>query len=172
MSQYLQINRWGEGPDDLWEDLTPARWWTANGSYMGSNACNLLAGSDGQAFPPDVTDDKRYYIFATDICRSLYAEYDSEIDIDGINALRYTVPAKAFQVNTTENIGFCMEHEKLKDIPWDECLIATGEPDILSLDNCTEHFGDIDCYDGIMDISKCMKRASVVISNPHFYQVQ
>ena len=54
MDDYLQINKWGPDKDNLWEDLTPANWWTPNNGYNDSNACNLLKGSDGQQFPPYV----------------------------------------------------------------------------------------------------------------------
>ena len=54
MEDYLQINRWGPDEENLWTDLNKANWWTVNGSFEDSNACNLLKGSDGQQFPPYV----------------------------------------------------------------------------------------------------------------------
>ena len=44
MKDYYLINKWGESDGELWDDLTPAYWWTANGSYQGSNSCNMLKG--------------------------------------------------------------------------------------------------------------------------------
>ena len=170
MSEYYQIDKWGPLPNELYEDLTPARWWTNEGSYDDSNACNLLKGSDGQQFPPGVADDDKLYVFATDICRSLFAVHQSDEDIDGIPVKRFYVPSEAFQLNTTANIGYCMEYEK--DVPWDECIRETSDPDVLDISNCTgdpNYSGN--CKDGILDITKCMGNAPVIVSSPHFYQV-
>ena len=170
MDEYYQIDKWGPLQDELYEDLTPARWWTSNGSYKGSNACNLLSGSDGQQFPPGVEDDDKLYVFATDICRSLFAVHQSDEDIDGIPVKRFYVPSEAFQLNTTANIGYCMEYEK--NVPWDECIRTTDDPDILDISNCTGHPGySGNCKDGVLDITKCMGDAPVIVSSPHFYQV-
>ena len=171
MSEYYQIDKWGPLQDDLYEDLSPARWWTRDGSYNGSNACNMLSGSDGQQFPPGIEDDDKLYVFATDICRSLFAVHKSDEDIDGIPVKRFYVPSEAFQLNTTANIGYCMEYEK--DVPWDECIRTTDDPDILDISDCTggnyNYTGN--CKDGILDITKCMGNAPVIVSSPHFYQV-
>ena len=98
MDDFLQINRWGPDKETLvrvplnsttlYDDLTPSSWWTKDGGPNGSNACNLLKGSDGQQFPPYVKDTDKLYIFQTDVCRSLFITYEKGIDISGINALR------------------------------------------------------------------------------------
>ena len=43
-------------------DLTPMKWWKGHNGYLGSNAANILKGSDGQQFHPSVreTDDLRF----------------------------------------------------------------------------------------------------------------
>ena len=43
-------------------DLTPLNWWKGHNGYLGSNAANILKGSDGQQFHPNVkeTDDLRF----------------------------------------------------------------------------------------------------------------
>merc|ERR1712226_667119 len=35
MDEYYQIDKWGPLPDELYEDLTPVRWWNSNGGYKG-----------------------------------------------------------------------------------------------------------------------------------------
>ena len=169
LDKYSQIDKWGPLPGELYEDLTPAKWWKSDGGYNGSNACNLLQGSNGLQFPPGVTNDDKLYVFSTDLCRSLFTIHKSDNDDDGIFVKRFYVPAEAFQINTTANIGYCMEYEK--DVPWNECLQPTDDPDILDISQCTEH-PDYSghCIDGILDITKCMGNAPMVISAPHFYQ--
>ena len=77
MDHYLEIESWN--PNDLvtfYEDLTPADWWEEDGGWRGSNDCNSLIGSDGQQFKPGLSKDERIWVFQTDICRSMYAEFD------------------------------------------------------------------------------------------------
>ena len=171
MDKYLQINSWAsEQGKEYNTDLTSARWWTKDGGHLGSNACNLLKGSDGQQFPPGVSDTDTLYVFATDICRSIYLKYVEDVDVDGIKALRFAPPSEAFQVNRTDNLGFCKEIEK--NVPWDNCTMETSDPDVLDLSICfanESYTGS--CLDGLLDITKCMEEAPVVISNPHFFQV-
>merc|ERR1712223_2252907 len=83
MDKYYQINRWGPEPEKLWYNLTKADWWTANNGYNGSNACNDLKGRDGQQFHPDVKESDIFYLFATDICRSIFIEYVEDIEVSG-----------------------------------------------------------------------------------------
>ena len=169
LGNYNQLDKWGPLPGVLYDDLTPAKWWQSNGGYDGSNACNLLKGSNGLQFPPGVTDKDKLYVFNTDVCRSLFTIHQSDIDDDGIFAKRFYVPMEAFQLNTTSNIGFCMEYEK--DVPWNECLDNTEDPDVLDISKCIEHpeySGR--CKDGILDITKCMGDTPLIISAPHFYQ--
>ena len=83
---------------------------------------------------------------------------------------RFIAPSLALQANTTANVGFCMEIEP--NVPWDTCIQNTTDPDILDLTTCFEdenYSGH--CYDGTLDITKCMKNAPVIMSSPHFYQV-
>lgn len=172
LDQFLQINKWGQDENGaLYEDLTRANWWTENGGINGSNACNLLKGSDGQQFPPFVKNDDIFHVFASDICRTIFVTYQNEQDIDGIKALRFSPPTKAFQVNTTTNVGFCMEIEK--NVPWDECYKEVeGDPEIYDLTNCFNHVNYTGrCHDGLLDVTKCKQQAPGIISNPHFYQV-
>ena len=96
--------------------------------------------------------------------------YQDDQDVHGINALRFVAPSIALQVNTTANIGFCMELEP--NVPWDDCIQITDDPEILNLDICfndTNYSGH--CYDGTLDITRCMQKAPVIMSSPHFYQV-
>ena len=44
MDDYYMIEKWGKEKDTLWDDLTPALWWTENGGLFGSNDCNTLKG--------------------------------------------------------------------------------------------------------------------------------
>ena len=84
--------------------------------------------------------------------------------------LRFAPPAKGLQVNTTDNIGFCMEIEP--NVDWEGCITPTEEDEnILNLEKCFEDPNYTEkCQDGTLDITNCMK-APVIMSLPHFYQV-
>ena len=56
-------------------DLNSTLWWTKGGGYKGSNACNMLEGTDGQQFHPDLQDNEKLWIFSTDLCRSMFLTY-------------------------------------------------------------------------------------------------
>ena len=124
-------------------------------------------------------DSDKLYIFQTDVCRSLFITYQDDVDIHGIPALRFVAPPIALQVNTTANIGYCMEIEK--NVDWAACIQKNeSDPEILNVEQCfknetfnknCEKPGECRCYDGTLDITKCMKDAPVIISSPHFYQV-
>ena len=73
--------------------------------------------------------------------------------MEGIPVLQYAPPFEALQVNTTENVGFCMEIEKAVD--WANCIIPTDDPNILNLTMCYEDPGyKGSCHDGTLDITR------------------
>ena len=75
------------------------------------------------------------------------------VDVKGIPALQFAPPPQALQVNTTDNVGFCMEIEKW--VNWTGCIKETDDPEILNLDSC---FSDPEylstCWDGTWNITK------------------
>ena len=100
----------------------------------------------------------------------MFINYKEDQNIGGIPALRFVAAPIALQVNTTENIGFCMEIEP--DVDWDKCIKPTEDSDILDLKDCFEdpnYKGK--CFDGTLDITRCMGKAPIVVSSPHFYAV-
>ncbi len=51
------------------------KWWKKNGSYLGSNVCNKLEGTDGQQFQPGLKTDDKIVIFQTDLCRTMHMKF-------------------------------------------------------------------------------------------------
>lgn len=85
-----------------WKEQTKLKVWST--SYA-----NMLNGTDGSQFAPGTSSDDTLYVFVNQLCRSLYLTYDSKIEVQGIDALQFRVPAKAFQNGTLnpDNKGFC-----------------------------------------------------------------
>ncbi|XP_076070185.1 lysosome membrane protein 2-like [Mytilus galloprovincialis] len=115
-----------------WNNMSILPYWT-------TETCNVINGSDGTLFPPFVQKDDRKYLFSTDICRSIYATFDSEQTIRDIDLLRFTVPPKVFldHNHNPANEGFCTPHGV--------CLPS-----------------------GLLNVSSCKQGAPVVMSLPHF----
>ncbi|XP_069482419.1 lysosome membrane protein 2 isoform X2 [Ambystoma mexicanum] len=117
-----------------WRGLDALQWWT-------SGSCNMINGTDGTYFHPLISKDETLYLFSSDLCRSLYALYESSVTVKGIPAYRFVPPAEVF-ANVTENpdnAGFC--------VPAGNCLGS-----------------------GLLNVSKCKQDAPIILSPPHFYQ--
>lgn len=117
-----------------WNDKRNLSWWT-------SDTCNMINGTDGSAFRPLLDKNDILYMFSSDLCRSLYAVYDSTKSVKQISAFRFILPAKIFANVTVnpENAGFC--------VPAGNCLPS-----------------------GLLNVSKCQQGAPIIFSSPHFYQ--
>ena len=85
-----------------WKEQSKLKVWKT--SYA-----NMLNGTDGSQFAPGTSTDDTLYVFVNQLCRSLYLTYDSKFEVQGIDALQFRVPAKAFQNGTMnpDNMGFC-----------------------------------------------------------------
>ncbi|PNJ58369.1 CD36 isoform 12 [Pongo abelii] len=112
-----------------------------NLSYWESY-CDMINGTDAASFPPFVEKSQVLQFFSSDICRSIYAVFESDVNLKGIPVYRFVLPSKAFAspVQNPDNYCFCTEK-------------------IISK-NCTSY--------GVLDISKCKEGRPVYISLPHF----
>ncbi|KAM9338044.1 lysosome membrane protein 2-like isoform 2-T2 [Symphorus nematophorus] len=116
-----------------WKGQSQLTFWTSNQS-------NSINGSDGSAFHPLLNKDERIYIFTPDLCRSIYMEYEKDVEVKGIPAYRFTPPRSvlASKEENPANEGFCVSKN--------ECLGT-----------------------GLLKVSPCRKGAPVVASFPHFH---
>ncbi|CAF1596366.1 unnamed protein product, partial [Didymodactylos carnosus] len=78
--------------------------------YWGTKYCNQINGTDGTWFPPLSSSDhsRRLYMYSSDICRSVYATYESKSTVRGISTDVYSIPAEVFQNGTLnpDNAGY------------------------------------------------------------------
>lgn len=112
-----------------------------NLSYWESY-CDMINGTDAASFPPFVEKSRTLRFFSSDICRSIYAVFGSEVNLKGIPVYRFVLPANAFAspLQNPDNHCFCTEK-------------------VIS-NNCTSY--------GVLDIGKCKEGKPVYISLPHF----
>uniref|UniRef100_A0A8C8IIE7 Uncharacterized protein n=1 Tax=Oncorhynchus tshawytscha TaxID=74940 RepID=A0A8C8IIE7_ONCTS len=80
------------------------------------------------------------YIFSPDLCRSIFMEFEKDVEVKGLPAYRFTPPRDvlASKEENPANEGFCVSPK--------ECLGS-----------------------GVLKVSVCKKGAPVVVSFPHFY---
>ncbi|XP_051890108.1 platelet glycoprotein 4 [Pristis pectinata] len=120
---------------DRWRNKKKLPFW--NDTY-----CDMINGTDGSSFPPFVHNEKKIYFFSSDICRSIYAEYEQKKSLKGIRVHRFVIPAMALASNV-EN-------------PDNHCYCK----DMMITKNCT--------FAGILGISSCKEGKPIYISLPHF----
>ncbi|XP_029300539.1 lysosome membrane protein 2-like isoform X2 [Cottoperca gobio] len=128
-----QQNYMEYGHVETWKGKSELNFWTSNQS-------NSINGSDGSAFHPLLEKNERIYIFTPDLCRSIYMEFEKDVEVKGIPAYRFTPPRSvlASKEENPANEGFCVSPR--------ECLGT-----------------------GLLKVSPCRKGAPVVASFPHFY---
>lgn len=115
-----------------WQGQSQLTFWTSNQS-------NSINGSDG-AIHPLLEKNERLYVFTPDLCRSIYMEFEKDVEVNGIPAYRFTPPRSVFasKEENPANEGFCVSPQ--------ECLGT-----------------------GVLNVSPCRKGAPVIASFPHFY---
>ncbi|RWS06791.1 Lysosome membrane protein 2-like protein [Dinothrombium tinctorium] len=109
-------------------------------SFWNSDYCNMINGTDGSRFHPDVKPDDVLYVFNPALCRSVSLTFDTKTKVENIETLRFQLPEKFFasRRRETDNNCFCTKEKTTCD------------------------------YDGLLDISKCRNDAPILISAPHF----
>ncbi|KAJ0015391.1 hypothetical protein NQD34_009011 [Periophthalmus magnuspinnatus] len=119
---------------DTWNGKSSLDWWT-------TDECNMINGTNGASFHPVITKSETLYMFSSDLCRSLYAEYEEDVTVKGIPGYRFSPPGKVFANLTVnpDNAGFC--------VPAGNCLGS-----------------------GVLNVSACKQGAPILMSSPHFYQ--
>ncbi|XP_069765334.1 platelet glycoprotein 4 isoform X2 [Narcine bancroftii] len=110
--------------------------------FWNDQYCDMINGTDGSSFPPFLHNVMKIYFFSSDICRSIFAEYEQKKSLKGIPVHRFVIPPKALAsyVENPDNRCYCKD----KTIS----------------QNCT--------YGGILGISACKEKKPIFISLPHF----
>nr|XP_054754020.1 lysosome membrane protein 2-like [Lytechinus pictus] len=120
-----EIERWN-GKDDV--------------SYWTTKYANRINGTDGTYFRQFLTKEEKIYIFISDICRSVYATFQHELETRQIPTWRYVIPKSVFDNHYIEpsNAAFCTP---------DKNSCPPG---------------------GILNITDCQFGAPIYFSSPHF----
>jgi len=112
-------------------------WWSGD-------KCNELKGTDGFAYPPNLSKSDKIYIFNRDLCRSIPLEFSQEIvDPNDIPGYRFVPPANLFGTpqENPDNACFCNNPNGICDTP-----------------------------SGVFNVSACQYGSPTLLSWPHFFQ--
>lgn len=136
-----KVNTGARGMDDYqyiveWKGQTELDYWN------GDQYCNMINGTDGSQYPPEVTRDTVLRLYTSELCRSLYLTYEKDRNHFGIHVYRFIPPRDMLEdpLINHDNLCYCTP-----DI--DHCLGA-----------------------GMLNMAPCAMGAPIVMSTPHFYQ--
>ncbi|XP_069834365.1 platelet glycoprotein 4 [Dendropsophus ebraccatus] len=111
-------------------------------SYWKDDYCDMINGTDAASFPPFVDKNVPLYFFSSEICRSIYADFEKEYILKGVKLYRFILPKKAL----------ASPH----DNPDNHCY-------------CTDEIISRGCNAaGVLDLRACQGGKPVFLSLPHF----
>ncbi|CAF1499933.1 unnamed protein product [Rotaria magnacalcarata] len=91
-------------------------------SYWSNEYANMINGTDSTLWHPSTRKNERIYSFISDICRSVYLDYNETLTNNfNIETYHYTLPNSVFS-NSTENEGFCLNSTIANKTNELECL--------------------------------------------------
>ena len=72
-----------------------------------TGVCHDIYGTDGAQYPPFVVKDETKWVFVSQLCRSIWLDFDEEVDVRGIEAYRYRPPFSVYDMRSpgTHKIG-------------------------------------------------------------------
>jgi hypothetical protein len=127
------------GHIDAWNNMKFTQYWGE------STTCSEVKGTDSTLYPPRVTEDNAFYIFATDICRFVEITYKGEETYKDIDGYLFGTSKETLR-STQEN-------------PEDDCYCSKLSKDETGTKSCF--------LDGIIDMQTCFG-VPVLFSFPHF----
>ncbi|XP_070499103.1 sensory neuron membrane protein 2 isoform X1 [Chironomus tepperi] len=138
LEKLMKIERWNE-------QKTLKTWKTDK--FGAPSVCQYINGTDGSAVAPFREKNDNFYIYSSDICRSVQLFFQNETEYKGIPGYRYET-----RENFLTDIGPCYGND---------CFCIDKISGALKEDNgCL--------YSGAIDLTECLD-APIVATLPHFY---
>ncbi|VDM77751.1 unnamed protein product, partial [Strongylus vulgaris] len=141
---------------------------TADGVWSSPGA-RLIRGTEGMLFPPFLKKSERIYVFISQLCRSVWLEFQKEVDYKGVPAYRFWLPPEVFDPTSPENEGYCNPTDKKffgsQNIS-DDCFPAG----LLEISKCQRSKFLLTSIDGSYyhPIAPLLGQAPIMISLPNF----
>ena len=142
-------------PDEWWPFVAPI---PSAGDVGVQGVCHEIYGSDGTQFPPFVEKEESKWLFVSELCRSIWLDFDTEVEVEEIEAYRYRPPIEVFQMTNPNNYCYCPEFE--------QCAQPYEDRDEWNTTACYEY-----CKDGFIKVGECYGGLPLIMSAPHYWNV-
>ena len=158
MHKFLNIEKFRGSetlPDEWWPFIAP----TPSAQEAGvPGVCHDIYGSDGTMFPPFVEKEESKWLFVSELCRSIWLDFDTEVEVEDIEAYRYRPPIDVFKMTNPNNYCYCPEFES--------CAFAEEDKDVWNATDCYDY-----CKDGFIKVGQCYGGLPLIMSAPHYWNV-
>lgn len=131
---------------EKWNNMRTLKVWKTD-KFGAPSVCQFINGTDGSAVAPFRQEGDNFYIYSSDICRSVQMFYEGKTNYKGIPGYRYQTRDNFLnQIGTSYgNDCFCVNKINGSLRNDDGCL-----------------------YSGAIDLTECLE-APIVGTAPHFY---
>ena len=68
--------------------------------------CHDIYGTDGAQYPPFVKKEERKWVFVSQLCRSIWLDFNQTVEVRGIEAYRYRPPFSVFDMRRPGDCKF------------------------------------------------------------------
>uniref|UniRef100_A0A2P2HY80 Lysosome membrane protein 2-like n=1 Tax=Hirondellea gigas TaxID=1518452 RepID=A0A2P2HY80_9CRUS len=126
----------GTGADGL-ENLQIIDEWRGSPTlhFWKTDVCNMINGTEGSQFPRPITPDTQIRMYSSDLCRSLYFNFEKKVYHGNLELYRYILPYDVL-AQTPENECFCADEFTCRDSMVNLSPCKKGSPVLAS----TPHF--------------------------------
>lgn len=125
MDNYQHIARWrGEEMIDFWKP-----------DLYGGNTCNMINGTAGNQFPRPVERHGIIRLYVSELCRSIYAEYQKDVQHGALTLYRHVLPERLL-AKTPDTECFCIDNFTCRASMINVAPCRKGAPVVMS----TPHF--------------------------------
>ena len=108
--------------------------------FWKGDQCNAIKGTDGSAFPPDISRNQTLYLFNRDLCRSIPLVFQEDVTSSTVPGYRFAPPEDIFDPANPDNACFNMAN------------------------------GEVQTPKGIFNMSACQYGSPIMMSWPNFFQ--
>lgn len=125
MDHYQHIARWrGKPVINFWKP-----------DVAGGDTCNMINGTAGSQFPRPVTRHTLLRLYVSELCRSIFAEYQRDVRHGALTLYRFVLPPRLL-ANTPENQCYCTDPFTCRASMINVAPCRNGAPVVMS----TPHF--------------------------------
>ncbi|CAL4110951.1 unnamed protein product, partial [Meganyctiphanes norvegica] len=120
MENYMNIYSWhGQKEVEFWKE----------------DRCNMINGTEGSQFPPPLLRENNVVLFTAELCRSIYATYEKDVQHGPLTLYRYVLPDELL-AESDENKCYCPDDFSCRAGMMNIGPCKDGKPVIMS----TPHF--------------------------------